>query len=571
MRARGDKGGDANVGVWARTDDGYAWLAGFLTAERVHALLPETRPHHVDVHLLPNLRAVNVVVRGLLGRGVAENASLDPQAKALGEYLRAQVVELPVPLLPAATHGRRRVTTLAPITPRGRRTRDAVVRAAREVFEQRGFDGTRMSDITDAAGVSHGTVYTYFTSKEEVLAQVCDDLAGEVFAAVRVPDDLRADPVTRIHEGNRRYLRAYARNARMLEVVEQAATTNERFRSLVDGLRAVFVQKARASLEQYQDDGLADPALDPQIAGPALVRHGGELRPPLARPAAAAGRRPRRRHPHHAVGPGHRPARVQHAARPAAPRSRRQRMRFTQEHEQLRQVVRQVVENEINPHVDDWERGRDLPGARAVRQARLRWACSAWSTTRRTAAAAPTTPSPSSWARSSAAPTAPACRWPSPSRPRWRPRRCTGSAREELKQRYLAPAIRGEQVCSIAVSEPGAGSDVAGIRTRAVRDGDEWVINGSKMWITNGTQADWLCLLVRTSDEGGYAGMSHDRRPHRHPRVQRSAASSTSWATARSDTAELIFEDVPGAGHQHDRRDRAAASSSRWPSSRTSG
>ncbi|HEY5185608.1 MAG TPA: acyclic terpene utilization AtuA family protein [Actinomycetes bacterium] len=99
----GDKGGDANVGVWARTDDGYAWLAGFLTAERVHALLPETRPHHVDVHLLPNLRAVNVVVRGLLGRGVAENASLDPQAKALGEYLRAQVVELPVPLLPAAT------------------------------------------------------------------------------------------------------------------------------------------------------------------------------------------------------------------------------------------------------------------------------------------------------------------------------------------------------------------------------------------------------------------------------------------------------------------------------------
>jgi hypothetical protein len=99
----GDKGGDANVGVWARTDDGYAWLAGFLTADRVHALLPETRPHHVDVHLLPNLRALNVVVRGLLGRGVAENASLDPQAKALGEYLRAQVVDLPVPLLPSAT------------------------------------------------------------------------------------------------------------------------------------------------------------------------------------------------------------------------------------------------------------------------------------------------------------------------------------------------------------------------------------------------------------------------------------------------------------------------------------
>ena len=79
---------------------------------------------------------------------------------------------------------------------------------------------------------------------------------------------------------------------------------------------------------------------------------------------------------------------------------------------------------------------------------------------------------------------------------------------EELKHRYLAPAIRGEMVTSIAVTEPDAGSDVAAIRTRATRDGDQWIINGSKMYITNGLQADWLCLLARTSDEGGYAGMS---------------------------------------------------------------
>ncbi|MFP3916052.1 MAG: acyl-CoA dehydrogenase family protein [Actinomycetota bacterium] len=79
---------------------------------------------------------------------------------------------------------------------------------------------------------------------------------------------------------------------------------------------------------------------------------------------------------------------------------------------------------------------------------------------------------------------------------------------QELKRRYLVPTLRGEQVCSIAVTEPDAGSDVAAIRTRAVRDGDEWVINGSKMYITNSLQADWLCLLARTSDEGGYAGMS---------------------------------------------------------------
>lgn len=76
------------------------------------------------------------------------------------------------------------------------------------------------------------------------------------------------------------------------------------------------------------------------------------------------------------------------------------------------------------------------------------------------------------------------------------------------KQEFLAPALRGEMVTSIAVTEPDAGSDVAALRTTAVKDGDEWVINGSKMFITNSLQADWLCLLARTSDEGGHRGMS---------------------------------------------------------------
>ena len=79
---------------------------------------------------------------------------------------------------------------------------------------------------------------------------------------------------------------------------------------------------------------------------------------------------------------------------------------------------------------------------------------------------------------------------------------------DELKRKYLAPAIAGDMVCSIAVTEPDAGSDVAALRTKAVKDGDEWVINGSKTFITSGTQSDWLCLLARTSDEGGYRGMS---------------------------------------------------------------
>ena len=78
----------------------------------------------------------------------------------------------------------------------------------------------------------------------------------------------------------------------------------------------------------------------------------------------------------------------------------------------------------------------------------------------------------------------------------------------ELKKKFLEPAIRGDAVCSIAVTEAGGGSDVASIRTKAERDGDEYVINGSKMFITNGVQADWLCLLARTTPGTTYKGMS---------------------------------------------------------------
>ncbi len=112
----------------------------------------------------------------------------------------------------------------------------------------------------------------------------------------------------------------------------------------------------------------------------------------------------------------------------------------------------------------------------------------------------------------------------------------------ELKARYLAPAMRGEMVASIAVSEPDHGSDVAGIRTRAVRDGDEWVINGSKMWITNSLQADWLCLLARTSDDGGFAGMSQIVVPTSAPGFSVSKKLDKLGMRA-SDTALLSFDD----------------------------
>ena len=95
----GDKGGSANVGLWARTDAEFAWLAGHLTVSRLRELLPETAPLEVRRSVLPNLRAVNFAVDGLLGEGVAANARHDPQAKALGEWLRSRLVEIPQALL----------------------------------------------------------------------------------------------------------------------------------------------------------------------------------------------------------------------------------------------------------------------------------------------------------------------------------------------------------------------------------------------------------------------------------------------------------------------------------------
>ncbi|HYE94394.1 MAG TPA: acyl-CoA dehydrogenase family protein [Terriglobales bacterium] len=113
---------------------------------------------------------------------------------------------------------------------------------------------------------------------------------------------------------------------------------------------------------------------------------------------------------------------------------------------------------------------------------------------------------------------------------------------EELKEKFLVPAIRGEQVAAIAVTEPSAGSDVAGIQTRAVRDGDQWVINGSKMFITNTANADWFCLLAVTDPKAGYKGFTQIIVP--------ADAKGFSYrlldkiGNRGSDTGLLFFDDV---------------------------
>ena len=95
----GDKGGNANLGIWVREPEAFPWLASQLTVDRLRDLIPETRDLVVDRYDFPNLCALNFVLRGFLGEGVAASLATDPQAKGLGEFLRSQVVEIPVALL----------------------------------------------------------------------------------------------------------------------------------------------------------------------------------------------------------------------------------------------------------------------------------------------------------------------------------------------------------------------------------------------------------------------------------------------------------------------------------------
>ena len=156
-----------------------------------------------------------------------------------------------------------------PITERGRRTRDNLLAAGRTVFEQRGYANTRMSDIATAAGVSHGTVYTWFDDKEALLRALVDDIVTEVFAALAIGDEV-PEPERRMLEANRRYLVAYRRHGRMLEVVEEAAATDARYRDALAGVRRDHVARVTHDIERLQKAGVAERDVDPAVAAGAL-------------------------------------------------------------------------------------------------------------------------------------------------------------------------------------------------------------------------------------------------------------------------------------------------------------
>jgi citronellyl-CoA dehydrogenase len=114
---------------------------------------------------------------------------------------------------------------------------------------------------------------------------------------------------------------------------------------------------------------------------------------------------------------------------------------------------------------------------------------------------------------------------------------------DEVRREFLAPAIAGDAVACIGVSEPGAGSDVASIKTSARSDGDDYVINGGKMWITNGIQADWICLLANTGDAPKHRNKSLICVPMKTRGVQ-VARKLDKMGMRSSDTAQIFFDDV---------------------------
>jgi citronellyl-CoA dehydrogenase len=217
-------------------------------------------------------------------------------------------------------------------------------------------------------------------------------------------------------------------------------------------------------------------------------------------------------------------------------------MKFTEEHTQLRQSLRKLIDREINPHVDEWEAAEQFPihdvfkklgqhGFLGVNKPEEYGGMGL----------------DFSYAMVMAEELGHIHCGGVPLAIGVQTDMCTPAlarfGSDELKQEFLAPSIAGDLVGAIAVSEPEAGSDVAGIRTRAVKDGDDYVINGTKMWITNGMQADWMCCLVNTGEGSPHKNKSLIVVPMNLPGVERTTKLKKlgMWS---SDTAQIFLDDV---------------------------
>jgi citronellyl-CoA dehydrogenase len=217
-------------------------------------------------------------------------------------------------------------------------------------------------------------------------------------------------------------------------------------------------------------------------------------------------------------------------------------MKFTDEHWQLRRTVREFVDKEINPHVDAWEAAGAFPAHEVFKKAGLLGLLGvhkpeAYGGMGLDYSYQMVVTEELGTCRSGSIPMALGVQtdMATPALARW------GS--DELRREFLAPAIAGDAVASIAVSETSGGSDVAAIKTTARKDGGDYVINGSKMWITNAAQADWLCLLVNTGEGAPHKNKTLVIVPTKLPGVQIGAKIDKLGMRA-SDTCPVFFEDV---------------------------
>ncbi|WP_017588203.1 TetR/AcrR family transcriptional regulator [Nocardiopsis ganjiahuensis] len=149
-----------------------------------------------------------------------------------------------------------------PPTERGRRKRSTLVQAAREEFEERGFEETRVAQITGRAGIAYGSFYTYFDSKDEVFHEVAKGVAGEMFDAARSAAPPGTGAVDRIRHATERFLVAYRDNARIMQVIEQVSPRHPRFRTLFLEIRGLFVDRIISGTRRLQEEGLASTDID---------------------------------------------------------------------------------------------------------------------------------------------------------------------------------------------------------------------------------------------------------------------------------------------------------------------
>ena len=216
-------------------------------------------------------------------------------------------------------------------------------------------------------------------------------------------------------------------------------------------------------------------------------------------------------------------------------------MHFTAEHKQLAETVRRFCEQEINPHVKDWEDAEIFPAHEVFKKMGNLGLLGVKYDTAYGGMGLDFSYSMVVAEELGAIPCGGV-----PMAIGVQTDMCTPALHrfgsDELKKEYLAPAIAGDMVGCIGVSEPGGGSDVAALKTHARTEGDDYVINGTKMWITNATQADWCCLLANTSDGPVHSNKSlivvpMDAKGITTQKIKKIGMNS-------SDTAQIFFDNV---------------------------